>query len=627
MRITLPKAAQWSETDNYAENLRAAIIAGECATVPTGNPATRLTDAGWRTLVLSDGRILTVADDFVTVALDGCPAGRLASEFRTAMADGDRVIVFTANGREWIDGGTLQAPEPGTPQVEITTAEGRPLSAEVIPPAPLKGVYSRMTGALQNVDCQAMGAQIGAALSAITSQAAALGMLVNPSWVGWQMVDVDGRIVARGEPERFGTLQGNSTLRFTASKTGSTFVPVGSDMLSANAFALAVKVERSANDFWRRRIKSLEIIVWPNCAEVSGSTGHFTEINSESSALTVAATLKETERSGSGIIAARIDMPLEGSMCTLKLSELDSHARDEASLGNVAPTPTEVCCSGSLTAYVLEPDCGVIGIADVADPLRLTARARICRGDILRICSPVGSAGGWNYGRHHLLAFATDGVYAVSVDGPLLKISSTRVCAEGIARADAVTASPHAVYAVTSNGSLLAFTGSKVRSVASPVASPIAVTWCGRYGELIVLGSGGVMAAIDREQRASLRTLFRAERLVDPGMAVDSTGALRDLADEADAPVVVKWQRREPMRAGALRRRVTWVIDTAAAAGLTLTLLADGGGSPQRIIELNVDGAVNSPLEAVCSCPRRRYVTAALRGTLTPPARLLALML
>ena len=52
--------------------------------------------------------------------------------------------------------------------------------------------------------------------------------------------------------------------------------------------------------------------------------------------------------------------------------------------------------------------------------------AVICPG-IFRLTVPVGSSGGWNYGRHHLMAWGADGVYAVSADRALRSIAASLV--------------------------------------------------------------------------------------------------------------------------------------------------------------------------------------------------------
>lgn len=621
--MQLPEATEWDVAGNYAENLRPAVIAGREGCVPTGRARTVLADAGARTEALSGGSMLTVGADGRALALDGRAAGTLGADFRAVLADGDGAIVFTAGGgREWVSGGSLQGAAPGAPDVTLAaTAPGQRLTAEVTPVSPLKGTYNRMTEPLQAVDRAAMVAPVEAALRSVRTQALLRGMLTQPAWVGWQMRDTGGRIVARGEPQRFGALQGDAPLQFRAPKSGTTFSPTGSATLAVEAYGLTVSVGRSDSAFWRGRVRELEVVMWADCMRVSGTTGRLTELDAAASTLTVTPQLEETAREGAGVVAARIERPLEGVAMTLFLS--DAGAGVEAAAGEEPFTPVAVYAGGSIVAYALEDVRGGIGIARSDDPLRLTARARVSRGEIVRICAPVGSGGGWNYARHHLLVFATDGIYAVSVDSGLTRISSTAVCGEGIARADAVAVAPAAVYAATSRGSLLSLTGTRVRAVASPL-TPVAVVWSAPFGELWVMNADGRLAALTASGRASMRTLFRAVRFVEPAMAVGISGTLLDLADEEAAVMPIVWRRRVPDASGALERRVIWTIDTARAAGLTLAVLADGGGTPQRVVELTVNGPVNAPLTARFRAPRRAFLTAAVHGLTAPPSRLVA---
>lgn len=630
MRIELPKAAEWDSAENYAENLRSAVIAGGAGCVPAGCPVTALADAGERTAVLPDGRILTVADDFRTIALDGSPAGELKADFRAAMADGDRLVIFTADGPEWVSDGLLQGAAPGSPAVEIGLAPlTTRLTAEVRPISPLKGTYPRMTGNLEAADREAMAVQVQAALNSVRSQARLRGMLVQPSWVAWQMKDADGRIVARGEPQMFGSLQGDSPLTFRATRSGSTFTVSGTSTFTVGAFGLTLKVGRSDSAFWRSRISRLEIIVWPDCARVSRTVGHLTEADSSTSTLTVTPVIEATERGADGIVAARIDMPLEGVEMNLSLSEIEActWGDDDDSETTRRLVPSEVFSAGTLTAYALDGEVGVIAVAPSADPLRLTARSRICQGRILRICAPVGTAGGWNYARHHLLAFATDGIYAVSVDSTLTRLSAIRISGDGVSRRDAVTSSPEAVYVATARGALLKLKGTRTTPLATPL-TPVALVWNGAFGgELLLLEAGGRLAAIDRNGRASLRTLFRAERLVEPAMAVDTLGALRRLDREEPTATEIVWHRRVADPGAAIERRVQWQLDSACADALRLRVLADGGGTPQRVLQLSVSGPVNAPVSARFRSPRRAYLTAEIRGSVKPPTRLVQLLI
>lgn len=627
MRIELPKAAEWSVAGNYAENLRSATIAGHRGCVPVGHARTLLADAGAHTAVLTDGRVVSVGTDLRTLSIDGSPAGTLGADFLSALADGGQIIIFTTAGAEWFSDGTLQGAAPGAPEVSIgLNAQTVRFTAEVVPPSPLKGTYNRLSESLQAIDRQAMVAPVEAALRSVRAQALLRGMLTQPSWISWQMKDIDGRVIARGEPARFGSLQGNTPLAFRAGKSGTVFSPTGSATLAVEAYGLNIEIARARSEFWQKRVRMLEVIMWADCMRVKGTTGHFTELDSSTSTLTVTPQLEETERGEEAVVAARIDYPLLGVSANLALDELEwCTPGAEAVTAGTSVTPTEICPAGSINVYVPAGAPGSVEIAPAGNPLHPQLRATVCRGRILRVCPPVGSGGGWNYGRHHLLAFATDGIYAVSIDSALTRLSATRICTDGIVRPDAVTASPDAVYVATASGRLLALTGTRTREVAAPVA-PVALGWSATFSELLVLGADGRIAAIGADGRASMRSLFRAGRMVGTSMAVDSAGALRDLAVEDAGPVPVVWRRREPDADSgkSLWRRAVWMLDSERAIGLSLAILADGGGTPQRLIELTVNGPVNAPLTAAFRAPRRPYLTAELHGVLVAPARLLA---
>lgn len=621
--IKLSGAGRFSREGEYAENLRMNALAGGAGCVGVGVPVVGLHDAGSRTVSLG-GKILTVGSDMRTLALDGVPAGELSGHFLSALADGDRMIIFTDSGPEWLSGDSLQGAAPGVTDVALTVGTSvSSLSAEVSPPSTLSGTYTRLTEALQDVDCRAMVALVMSALDQLRASAALRGLLTQPAWVSWRMVDVDDRIVARGVPQRVGELQGGGNLTFRAAKTDTSFSLSGTSTVSVNAYGLTLSVGRSASEFWRRRVRTLEVILWPDCMRVASTSGNFVAVDSSTSTLTVAPRLEETARSGDGIIAARVDMPLEGVTFSLFLSDFGDASEGAESVGADGLHVSVLHAAGSINAYALNDEPGVIAVAPASDPLRPVVKSRICRGDILRICSPAGGGGGWNFGRHHLVAFASDGVFAVGVDGALSKISATPICGEGVARADAVAAAPDALYFATSAGRLLRLRGARIERV-SVAVEPVALVWCGAFGELLLMDSGGTLYALDGAGGLSARTLFSGRRFVEPAMVVDGKGELRMLEREAGEDVNVEWRSRVADGGAAIRRRAEWVID-AADSDLTLSITLDGGGVPQRALELLLRGPVNAPVSAVFRAPRRPWLTARLAGRVSPPARLTAL--
>jgi hypothetical protein len=267
--------------------------------------------------------------------------------------------------------------------------------------------------------------------------------------------------------------------------------------------------------------------------------------------------------------------------------------------------------------------------ATSADPLTPVAAQPVCRDSLLRLTASLGATGGWNYGRQHLMAWAADGVYAVSIDRALSTIASTLLRSPGVERSDAVTLGTRCSYAVDSDGILLRWQGSNATSLPLPhgSAKTVAVMWCRATEELWVAHQDGAVTVLTSDcTRCYRRTDLNGggvTRFVGE-YAVDGTNALLMPARERTArEVAVTWRRRSEVSKWTQRDMVTWLLD-AAAARLTLALLLDGGGAVQRLLQLRVDGAINAPIRAAVRAPRRPYLTILVSGTLTAPARLSA---
>lgn len=618
----LPKCGEFSREDNYCENLRPAAVAGSVGLVPVGHPRAVMS-AGAHVCVLPDGRIVSVGSDHRTVSVNGADVGRLGADFRAAMADGDRIAIFTDAGVQWVAAGRLQADEAEAIDVGLSVAPAVvELSAALDLPSKLKGSYARLSGPLQDVDCQTFSAAFAKAMKSLSAQAALRGMLTQPALIGWRMLDADGRVVAQGEPRRFGSLQGGDTVAFTATKDGSTFTLTGYGAMKADAWSVRLRVGRSASEFWRRRARVLEVIAYRNGAAVAGVTGHFAEKSGSESTLSVAPVIVDATPAD-GVVAARFDLPLEGLDTTVFLTDL-------ASLNIHEPTedaefiPTEVCYGGTLRLYALSGEPGVVGVARASDPLTLRIKGRICEGSILRICAPAGSGGGWNYGRHHFLAFTTAGIYAVSVDTALKSLSAIQISAESVVRADAVAGGVNAVFCVTAGGKLLKLTGSRVSRIDLP-HNAVAVGWSPRYSELWVAGSGGSVLTLTAGGGAYARKGVTVGGFVEPGFAISSSGELLTLNDEEPETMSVCWLRRCPEAATSVNRRDELLIDSAQATDLRIIVSGDGGGGRRRFVELKINGEVNAPLKLNYRAPHRAYKTLEINGRLAAGSRLVGL--
>lgn len=622
VKIDLPAAGEWADGENMAINLRAARGVGS-PSVPAGVPAVVTADAGAACEVMESGALLTVGADMLSLSLDGEDAGRLGAPFLSLLPEGEgnEALIFTTAGAEWFAEGRCQGSAPADLDVKIESEEVETtFSATVLCPD-LKGPYSRLSGELTADDRRRAAEAVGDALASVAAQARGRGLFVGPCRVGWRLVDAAGRTIAAVAPQTVGSLPALPTLHFTATKSGTAFSVATTDTLSLAGRRLRLTVGRSASEFWRRRGVRIEVSVIPDCMELSGVTGRLAEQSSTTSTLSLTP-LAAASVGGGAALGAAVGNPLDGvDMVLAPVASADLGVSSSAESPVVASVAFR---SGSLTAYALEGRTGVMAVASSADPLAVRAEARVCRGRIVRICAPAGMSGGWNYGRHHLLVFATDGIYAVSVDGRLQTVSSACVCdGAGISRPDGVVATPSALYVATSAGRLLRVRGARVERVDVACAA-VAVGRGDVCDELWILGRDGRVFVLDGRGRLSMRSTVAVRRFVGGGgFAVDTAGALRDLGREEASEVAVGWCRRFVAPAASGRaRRVEWRLDSAGVTNLDLSLSVDSGGGRQRVVALRVNGAVNAPVSADLRLARRPWLTAQLGGVVAPATRL-----
>lgn len=626
MKIELPECGKWDLQRNFAENLRAAV-GGGC--VPTGVPAVAVADAGVECVALGD-RLLTVGDDRHELSIDGVGIGSLGAPFRALLdGDGGSAIVFTDAGPEWIDGTTLHGSVPQGGVGLSVESSGR-LSAQVVLAA-MTGTYPRSEGELAAADVPGVLSAVVQTGGELHNRAARLGVGVQPKLIGWRMVDVDGRVVDAGEPQMLGAgAQGCDTLEFAARHSGSSFQIEGSALMDVATWGLRLDVKKSGSEFWQKRVARMEILAVDLEDVICGVGGRFASTDSGGSVLRVTP-VADVEKArvaamarfeSEARVAAVVDFPLRGFSGRVFLA-------GNGALAGGGNRPADLCPRvarrfGSMTVYVSGTETGVLQTAFSSNPLQLAGRERVCLGRILTVTSPVGSGGGWNYGRHHLLLIATDGIYGVSIDRTLKVITSTLLHSAGIERADAVAVTPSAVYVATAEGALLRLRGSRAEQMESPLL-PVAVTYVMLTGELWILGADGRAATIDRRGRCSLRSDVSPTRFVSPGYAIDRANAVRALAREGGEAEAVEWCGTAECPVGGFHR-CSWRIESPGVTDLRLQLLADSGGAPQRLLELTANGPVNAPLEARFASPRRLRLTARIHGRLARSSRLVSVI-
>lgn len=628
-KIDLPKAADWNASENYAENLREAKVAGITGCVPVGTPTVLAENAGAVTEVLPGGNILSVSDDRHDLFLNGKAAGSLGAPLAAILPQGNNeALLFTSNGVEVFADGKLQEGAPGLDSVTVSVSENTETISEAVELPKLTGTYPRPYGVLTETDSDAAAKAITDVLKSFEARAQATGLWIYPTRIAWRMLDSDERVIIQSPPIAAGTMPKFLDMTFAATHSESTLDVTNSAILQTDIYELRVQIKASASAFWQNRVAAIEIIAWSASAALTGVNSNFVQKNSAESTLTLSATLSEPDHdSAEPRLLARIKFPLV-SGANLRLNRLDEKPCEYLYSDDCNVIfPSALCTAGTITAYGLADKPGMLAVASGNDPLLIRATRRICMSKILRITPPAGTAGGWNYGRHHLLAFTIDGIYAVSIDSTMRTISSSRLAPLGIERADAVTVSPEALYVASISGTLLRLKGTRIEPLKVPI-TPKAVCRNILNGELWVAPEMGCPIVLNDSGGVCLRTDITVSRFIEPAMAVDSAGRLRNIAEEdTSTETYVEWRRREICEVREQMRKALWVLDAERAFDFTLQILADSGGAPQRLLELTANGPINAPIAASFQAPRRAFYTAKLRGTLRNPSRLLQVTL
>lgn len=632
--FNLPKPTELSKSDFYAVNLRQS---GSCLK-PVGCPPTLFPEAGYRNFRLHSGKILSIGEDRHDLFIDGESIGALSSPFGALLPDGpddDCIILTTNSAPEWLVGGQLRGKFTPLKSEVSLSATAETLLEQSVEPLKLSGSYPRSSGTLTAPDTRKAADLLRNALSTLEERAAGAAMRVQPVWMAWQMLDSAGKVISRSEPQLIYSsagFQGTDGVEMTLTRKDGKFTDCSSGSMQVKAYSVRLKIERAADSWRRSRAASLEVIASPPLEFITGATGAFNMVSStlstlylsplgaDSASINALKTRSRAEFQSSARVIARVPLPLEGVDLTIGVNPLDS---GEIWTETIAE-PHAVCAfrGGSAVVYADASNPGMLLAAHASSPLAPVGSAKVATSRIHAICAPVGSSGGWNYGRYHLLAFAADGVYAVSIDRSLTSISSSLIHRGGVSSPSAVVAAIDAIYFATPGGSLLRLRGTALSSlhIPFPVASLAFVETTGELW-MTASDSSATTATLNlASERICVRTDIHALRF-DPesALAVDSAGALRDLRSETPKAVSVQWTRR--IATDFSSSMVEWRIDSPLISGLELTLAVDGGGRLQRVNSMKLNGRLNAPLRFRVISPTRPYLSVIFNGTVDPSTR------
>lgn len=619
----LPTSENFSPDTHFAANLRPQ----NGALTPCGCPRTLLPSAGARNFRLESGQILSVGPDMHTLYIEGREIGSLSSPFGALLPGG---LILTTNGQaEWIVNGSLcGAFQSG---LDFTfTAQPRQQTQVSVEPLSFSGTYQRSSGTLTAKDSASAASALRMALKDMEQSAADSGLRLQPVWVAWQIKDADSRVIARSEPVCVADFQCLQGFTMPVTHSGTKLTAAGSGVMTGAPYSLHLSMERCPDDWKRAKAARLEVYVGPQIQFLTGAQGVFEAIDSSHSALVVAPTGSDaaglaaakasarTSFASQGRLCLEVNWPLEGFEADIPVAALDADQSWGRNLGE--PHAIEALCAGSATFLADAERTGVMLTALSSAPTSPVGEQKVASGRILRICTPAGGGGGWNYGRYHLLVFATDGIYAVSADRSLSVISSTLIHQHGISRPDAVAVSANAIYCATTSGQLLRIKGSTIAPLELPF-TPVAL--CSVGSELWVVTAEGNTLTINSAGGICRRTDCAAVSFstgLHP-LAVDTAGALRDLAYELPLPTAVEYRAplSEPLPRHAL---AAWHISSPLATDLRLSLHAHSGATPVPVVTLKVQGQINAPIRARVLAPCRPYATLTLAGSLAPTSKI-----
>lgn len=615
----LPKAQNFSFNSHYAVNLRKKN--GELT--PCGCPQTLLTESGVKNFMLDSGAILSVGDDMHTLYIDGNEIGSLGAAFGALLPGG---IILTVNGdAEWIVGGKLCGSFKDDLNLRFSVQNGGEHQVKV-DEIKFTGTYSRSSGVLTAKDCSTAAAALSKAMREMEQEATMSGRRVEPVWVAWQIKDHDSRVMARSQPQLMGDFQCLQGFTMPLTHQGDKISAMGVGVMTASPYSLHLSMERCNDDWKRSKAAVLEVYVSPQLSYMNGARGVFESVDSSHSVLMVSPLGSDSDNlekvkaaafesfGQQSSLCVRVNYPLEGFDVDIPVVPLSSEQRWNNQLAE--PNALEALCAGSATFMADARNVGVLLTAYSSSPLAPVGSQKVSAGRILRIVTPAGGGGGWNYGRYHLLVFATDGIYAVSADRTLSVISSTLIHQTGIARADAVAVSADAIYCATSAGQLLKIKGSSISAIDLPF-TPVAVCACGY--ELWILTSSGQTFTVNQAGEICMRSDCMVKSFstdIHP-LAVDSSGALRDLSHELPLPTRVEYYAPLP-DALARHAMMEWHISSESVRDLHLSLISHSGAALLPVTTLTVSGQINAPITARIISPLRPYAAMTLCGTISP---------
>lgn len=264
-----------------------------------------------------------------------------------------------------------------------------------------------------------------------------------------------------------------------------------------------------------------------------------------------------------------------------------------------------------------------IAVSHRDTPLKIKSVVRTGCGCVTALTPSVRTSSSWDFGRGRFYVFTTAGICAAALSekNPSVSVIDSR----GVTGHRSVVSTPAGVAAIA-GGDLVLISGSRCKTLRAGVGNVMA-GWCGNRGELWLVDAvgGETMVCDTKGNRLMTRDDVAAVDLYSAPSALyllTGDGILLDASCETavNPAVSVEWCVRVPLDIPA---RLTGMTVSLFSSGFNghVTLLGDNGAGVNHalpIVDMDIDGEINTPVSARVIAPVRRYATLRIAGAATP---------
>lgn len=262
---------------------------------------------------------------------------------------------------------------------------------------------------------------------------------------------------------------------------------------------------------------------------------------------------------------------------------------------------------------------GFLASAPATSPLSAASCQMCSDASIKDIVAASRSLSSWDFSRSHLHVFTPAGIYAVAVNASHRIASASLISRRGIASAAAVTPTPQGTLALPADGGhALIIKASRAEPVAMP-ESYEACVYHNQSGATWLLSASGLLTVMTSNGFISsglpVKALHDGRGLP---LMLSTDGLMLRPGVKPVGQTEVEWKTQIEIDSRRAVTEAVWFLQATSFEG-TLSLRAHGGsGETYPLAVCEVSGQINSPVALRVVAPPRPYITAELKGTVSP---------